>query len=480
MQGHELIRRVDERIRIGKLFERSERIIAAVSGGSDSIALLHILYRLSEDWGFLVTVAHVNHGLRGEESDEEERYVHGFASALGLECRVERVDVTAAMPEFGNNLQAAARELRYAALRRVAEACGTQTIALGHHADDQAETVLMRLLRGTGPGGLAGIREQRFYGGMKLVRPLLRITKAELEGYCRENGLEFRTDSSNSSRKYFRNTVRLDILPYLMKHQAGVAGNLSRLAELCSDESDWLDSQAEELLHRMTEKKEHGVTGDRIAISTVHTALQRRMFKIILSCLEKDDSSIDFLKIEQMREAICEDAPPNSELRLTERLYFRRRYDCLEWTTRSNPQASPYEYRIEPDSEGELFISGANATLEWKVRRAADFSPGTALGSTNDPHVAIFDADRLAAPLLVRNRHPGDRLEPFGLKGSKKVKDMFIDFKVPPERRELWPVLTDAAGTLLWIPSLRRSRHALVGEETQRVLWVRFGGNFFA
>ncbi|WP_199624029.1 tRNA lysidine(34) synthetase TilS [Paenibacillus alkalitolerans] len=476
MRGADIIRQVEDTILERKLFEEGERIVAAVSGGPDSVALLHLLHRLAGRWRWTLSVAHVNHGLRGQESDEEEQFVKDLAARLGLPFWSARLNVKEVTAEHGNNVQAAARALRYEALRKAAEALQTTTVALGHHADDQAETVLMRIVRGTGPGGLAGIRFVRHAYGMKLVRPLLRITKSELEFYCELFGLQFRRDSSNESRKYFRNVVRLDLLPYLMKHRDGVREALSRLAQISADESDLLDAEAEALVRSLTEKTDRGVKGDRIGIANVHPALQRRMFKIILSCLAADDSSIDFSKLERMREAIVASSPSNMELRLTDKLYFRRIYDAVEWTTREKPEAPSYVRQIDVTKNGGLHVPEANASLEWMLAEPSD--PDEVYG--NDSCVALFDADRLGGELLVRNRRPGDRIEPYGLKGSKKVKDMFIDLKIAPERRDKWPLIATPDGTLLWVPGLRRSRHALVDERSGKIVRIRFSGDFFA
>ncbi|WP_274365936.1 tRNA lysidine(34) synthetase TilS [Paenibacillus thermotolerans] len=481
MSETDVLRITEETIREKKLFEEGERIVVAVSGGADSVALLHLLHRLSERWGWSLTVVHINHGLRGEESDEEERFVGELSDRLGLPFRSVRVPVKEALKDHGN-LQAVARELRYEALRQAASAAGTATVALGHHADDQAETVLMRILRGTGPEGLSGIRFVRHAYHMKLVRPLLRITKTDLAEYCEKRRIPFRTDSSNASRKYFRNVVRLDILPYLMKHREGVKESLTRLAQISADENDFLDAQAGKLVSELTVRTEHGFEGDRGTIVQLHVALQRRMFKIILSCLKADDSSIDFSKLERMREAVNADAPTNMELRLTDTIYFRRTYDRVEWTTRLPAEPQPYEYAIHTGAPGTLYISEAKSLLEWTIQ---DTSVKDNM-DYNDPYAALFDADEAGEQLTIRCRRPGDKLEPYGLKGSKKVKDMFIDCKVPPERRESWPLVFAGDGTLLWVPGIRRSRHALADDGTRRVLVVRLRmergteRNFFA
>lgn len=464
MNGYEMRRRVATDILDRSLFTPGERIVAAVSGGPDSTALLHLLHALSGEFDWRLAAAHVNHGLRGAESDEEEAYVRGLCESLGIPCFASRVDVAAALPRHGNNLQAAARALRLAAFREAADAWETAVVALGHHGDDQAETVLMRILRGTGPGGLAGIRWTTRVGELKLVRPLLRITKTELEAYCASYALAPRRDSSNDTRKYFRNVVRLDLLPYIRKLRDGVDESLRRIAELSADEDDYMDAVARGKLEGLLPADGGVVRIDRDTIAKEPIALQRRMIKIILNSLKTEEETIDFPSVERIREAVTAETTTTT-LPLGERASFRRSYETLEWRATESARPAPYAYDVDVSKDGALELPEFGATLEWRIG-----PPG---GYGNDAYAAVFDADAVGERWVVRNRRPGDRLEPFGLNGSKKVKDMFIDGKLPRRDRDVWPIVADADGRILWIPGFRRSRTAPVGTGTRRVITIR-------
>jgi len=473
MRADELTRRVERAIEERSLFARGERIVVGVSGGADSVALLHLLCELREKHEYRVAVAHVNHGLRGDESDGEEAYVRELAERLGTPCFVTRVDVGGAQAAHGNNLQAAARALRFEAFRRAAAAWEAGATALGHHADDQAETVLMRLFRGAGPGGLAGIRFVAEVDGLKLVRPLLRITKGELEAYCERRGLEPRFDSSNAKRTYFRNRVRLDLLPYIMKLRAGAAESLRRTAELSADDDDLLDALARERVRAVTRREGEAVRSSRAAFMEAHIALQRRMIKIILNSLKLDENAIDFAKVERIREAISADAPTTLELRTSAGTAFRRSYDTLEWGPYRSEAPASYAFRIDPAVAGSLALEDVGGELEWRTDPIESFVPP----DPADPFAAWFDADAAAGPWTIRTRKPGDRLAAFGLNGSKSVKDIFVDGKLPKAQRDVWPLVADGDGALLWVPGFRRAAAAPVTNGTKRVVAMRL--NFF-
>ncbi|HZG77752.1 MAG TPA: tRNA lysidine(34) synthetase TilS [Paenibacillus sp.] len=476
-RGDELGRRVERIVEERGLFARGERILVGVSGGPDSVALLHLLSSMRDRSGYAIAAVHVNHGLRGDESDREEAYVRELCERLEATCYAGRVDVAARLAAHGNNVQAAARAVRLEAFRAAAEAWGAGATALGHHADDQAETVLMRLLRGAGAGGLAGIRFVSEVDGLKLVRPLLRITKIELEAYCERHGLHPRFDSSNAKRTYFRNRVRLDLLPYIMKLRPGAADSIRRAAELSADEDELLDALARDRVRAAAKQEGGAIRAERKAFLEAHIALQRRMIKIILNSLKLDENAIDFAKVERIREAIAAEAPTTLELRTSAGTAFRRSYEALEWGPYRPGDPTPYEYEIDPGEDGGLPLEDIDGTLEWSVVPIERFVPP----EPGDARAAWFDADEAGGPWIVRTRRPGDRLDAFGLNGSKTVKDIFVDGKLPKAERDVWPVVTDKAGALLWVPGFRRSSAAPVTERTRTVVLVRLrvDGNIF-
>lgn len=454
----------------GRLISAGDAVVCAVSGGPDSMALLHVLARLSVEGGFSLVVAHVNHGFRPGEAEEEAETVQAFAASLGVPFRLARVDAPGYAAGHGMNAQAAARELRYRFLHETAAACGARSIALGHHLDDQAETVLMHLLSGSSLTGLAGMAPVQRVDGIDRIRPFLGIRKEDILAYVAAQGIPSHVDSSNASRTYLRNRIRQDVMPVLLREQAALPEVLGRLADIAGEEDRYLDELARQRLTRIFHAGEKRVTGDRPGFLAESLALQRRMIKLILNYLSGDPRFSDYSKIEAIRTAIEQSSPPSLCMDAGAGIRFLRRYDRLSWQLAeadgSPAPSTPYAYEWDP-GQGPLTLPGVGVLHATYMDRVDD-------PAGSSPAEAVFDAEALALPLCVRSRRAGDRLQPFGLTGSKKVKDMFIDLKIDPDQREAIPIVTDARGTLLWIAGLRRSRHAPVDGRTRKVLHLRF------
>lgn len=472
----ELMRQVENSIRTEGLIRAGERIVVAVSGGPDSMALLHVLFVLSKPYHLQLVAAHVNHCFRGEESDLEAETVRRYAAELGIPCEIGRIDVPAYIQETGMNAQAAARTKRYGFLFETAVRHRARKVALAHHADDQAETMLMRFLRGTGPSGLTGIPVKRIENKLELIRPLLRIYKTELERYCRLHEIPVCRDSSNALRKYFRNEVRLDVLPYLRRFNDKLPEALNRLADLMQAEDDWMEAEAARHFTRFVEVKRSDYAVEcRIDASdfrALHLALQRRVIKLILNYVFTDSDMADFNRIEIVRQAVARDRGEAFRLDLGDEIQMVREYDDIRFARPASLQKS-YSYDISQTAE-RILIPEAELELECGVISMADAVHWKERHSASDKRdEAVFDLDGLVFPLSVRSRRPGDRMAPYGLKGTKKVKDMFVDEKLAPARRDTIPLVLDADGRIIWIPGVRRSSLALVSEQTSRVFYMK-------
>lgn len=466
----ELVRKIADIAHTERLWQRGETIVVAVSGGPDSSALLHALHRLADPEGIRLVAAHVDHGFRGEESAQEAEMVRAFAGRLGVPFETVRLDLPVYIEETRMNAQAAARKLRYDFLHEVAARRGAARIALAHHADDQAETVLMRILRGAGPGSLAGIPIRRREKKVELIRPLLRMNKIELLRYCEENGVPYCIDSSNEQRYYFRNEVRLDILPYLSRFNPRLPEALARLSEIAAEEDAWMAGETEAAFKRLVRCSGGECAMDRRPFLGLHVALQRRLIKLILNYLSLETETASFERIETIRLAALGEETTWT-LDAGGGIRCVREYDTLRWISQRDGRSLPgrtgrYAYRVSADCR-LLHVPEAGCSFRF------DEAPGGEKTRPSGRMEACFDADRLAYPLTVRNRRPGDRMRVIGLNGSKKVQDMFIDEKIPPSRREAMPLLTDSEDRIVWIPGLRRSPFALPDDSTRRVLRVR-------
>ncbi|WEK54293.1 MAG: tRNA lysidine(34) synthetase TilS [Candidatus Cohnella colombiensis] len=443
-------------------------VVIAVSGGPDSMALLHLLYTMSLQTHFRVVVAHANHQFRGAESDAEAILVRRIAQEWGMTFEMAELNMPDYIAQTGMNAQSASREKRYQFLHEVAERYGSHTLLLGHHAGDQAETLLMRILRGTGPGGLAGIPYRRIDNNLELIRPLLRITKDELLSYCERYNIPYAIDSSNLDTHYFRNEVRLTLLPMLEAYNPQIQASLVRLADMAAVDDDYMGQVTSAVFQQEVTADGAGYRLSRESFSRLHVALQRRLIKLILSLCSNSEQTLEFRMVEEIVAALSADRPAVCRMDYGAHGVLRREYDEV-YLGPPREESHRYNYVIQPSTTAfEISESGTTVVLE-----RLDGAAGT---NSKQQWEAFFDEDLLQYPLHVRNREPGDVIAPYRLNGTKKVQDMFVDLKVPRSKRDLVPLVVDCQGNVLWIPSIRRSRHALVSEQTRSTLHMTFIG----
>ncbi len=465
---------VMELARENGLWSPEDIIVVAVSGGPDSVALLHILSHISREkgLGLRLVVAHVNHGFRPVESAGEAGFVRALAAGYGWPFELAEFDAPLYMKEQKMGGQEAARKLRYEFLHQTAERYGAASIALAHHGDDQAETVLLKLLRGSGLSGLGGMRMKRKEKNVELIRPLLRMYKTDLIRLCEENGLDYVTDSSNSSTKYARNAVRLDVLPFLGQYNGQFIPSLNRLAEIAGSEDDFMAKAAEEEMKRLVKRGSDGLM--RLScgsLAGLHVALQRRLIKLILTYLPLNTEESDFAKIEAVRLGALQAQPTTWRIDLGGGAICRREYDALCFLVQ-NDKGLEAGYQCVVDTLPAAVPVPGTGRILYICRLPGSKVPEELKPLSHDE--ALFDADELDIPLTVRFRLPGDAMRVLGLSGSKKVKDIFIDDKVPPSSRNTIPLIADAAGRILWIPGIRRSDAALVRQGTKSVIAMKW------
>jgi tRNA(Ile)-lysidine synthase len=435
---------------------KDELILLGLSGGADSVALTHALRTVAHSLGFRLAAAHLNHRLRGTESDRDERFVREICLRLGLELVVERTD---GLGLDTPNLEERARELRHSFLDRTADRLGASHIALAHHADDQAETVLMRLLRGAGMAGLGAMAEA---GPGRLIRPLLGVSRAALLAYLEAISARFVTDSTNLSTTPQRNRVRNELLPMLEREYA--PGLRDRLAELSSElrsARDFLTSLArDELKARL----EVGGALEIGGFEKLHPALAAMLIREFVHDRIGNLRRIERAHVEAMRR-LCVAGPPNGAFKMPGGWQMRREYQrvVVEHPRRRAPSA----FAIELARDGETLVADACFAF-----RACIFEARRGIVMPARLSEALFDADRLDQRLVVRNFVRGDRMRPLGMEGERKLTDVFIDKKLPRERRANWPLVV-SGDEIIWIPALVRSGAALVTPATRTILRVK-------
>jgi tRNA(Ile)-lysidine synthase len=438
------------------MLARGDGVLVAVSGGPDSVALLHVLSNLKSDLALRLEVAHIEHGIRGAGSRDDARFVAALADRLSIPFHIKELGLRAvAAAHRKGNLEALAREGRYRFLTDTARERGLGKIATGHTLDDQAETVLMRLFRGSGRSGLGAMAPVSRRGAALLIRPLIESSREEIEAYLAEAGLEYRTDPTNFDPALLRNWLRLEMMPRLKeKIDPAVAVRLARLADIARGEDEELNRLARERMAGMIE-------GDivlRGALLAEPEAMRRRIVRLWIEQARGGLKSIGFDHIEAILDLIAT-GPPQGRVAIPGGLDVVRRYEELAIERRSRRHAVTYSYTI--DSGGSLYVPEAGLTIATAVK------PTVRLPETL--FEAIFDMAALPEKLTIRNFRPGDRFQPLGLAGHKKIKDLFIDRKVPMEVRRTLPLLV-AGDEILWIPGYGRSRMAGVTPRTRTVL----------
>ncbi|MGQ9779762.1 MAG: tRNA lysidine(34) synthetase TilS [Bacillota bacterium] len=452
-----ILDRIRRFIEENHLLSPGDRVGVAVSGGVDSVCLLHLLREL-EDYRLDLLVFHIDHGLR-PESPEEAAFVQELAGRLGLPFFLGRPAVRAYARLHRLSLEMAARELRYAELRRMAHEAGAVRVALGHHRDDQVETVLLRLVRGTGLEGLAGIPPVR-EGGL-FVRPLLPITRAELRQYAEENGLGWVEDTSNRDTTIFRNRVRHLLLPYLRQEfNPRVDRALLDLAALARETLACLE---EKLARRWPELGVEPVPGGLVwsfpAFAVLPPALARLAFRRLFAQVGGDPGRLSFAATERVWRFVQGTGGPR--LSIPGGLLLERRHDLL-FLGRRRPLPS-----LIPQ---ELPVPGSLALPDGRRLIAAWWTGNLPAWTDVGKDEAFLDADAIVWPLWVRSRRPGDRFYPLGLGGSKKVKEFLIEAKVAREEREAVPVVVDGLNRIVWLAGLRPDERFRIRDDTQRVL----------
>ncbi|MGI6461834.1 MAG: tRNA lysidine(34) synthetase TilS [Candidatus Hydrogenedentales bacterium] len=449
-----LLDRVRDTLHRHDMLDAGDPCLAAVSGGADSMCLVQVFHELRIPF----EIAHFDHGTRAGESAKDAAFVREAAARYGVPCLETRRDIPREAAQSRESFEEVARQARYAFLLETAAARGCPALATGHHADDQAETVLLRLLRGTSPGGLGAIPPLRQAGDVRIIRPLLDCTRDEILAYLDARGVPFCIDRTNVDTRHPRNHVRHELLPFLARHyNPRVRDALRRLAELQRDEDDFLQGLATDLADAWR-TGEHTI--DRQTFAMMHPALQRRVVALLgwefgIECPAN--------RIEIIRRHLLE-GPTGKACDLGQGILLR---NAREVTEIVKEPVHPEERVVTLAFPGETVAFGRRYTV-----RKLEKPPTEELAAYCTPARQVFDAESLGTVLAVRFRRPGDRFRPLGLGGSKKLKDYFIDLGLTERERARQPLLT-AQGTIVWVIGRATGQCAAVTPSTRRYVEIR-------
>jgi tRNA(Ile)-lysidine synthase len=439
-----LIQNVCAFIEKHQLLQKNSTVIVGVSGGPDSLALLHFLNTFKDQFGITVIAAHVDHMFRGIESQKEMEFVINFCRELNIPCYAKQINAARYAEKHRLNAQQAARECRYQFFLELMDQLQADALALAHHGDDQIETILMNLVRGTIGKGLAGIPVIRPFGRGRIIRPFLAATKDEILKYCEEFQLAPRFDPSNEKDTYTRNRFRKYVLPFLKKENKRLHEHFQYFSEVFLDDERFLEELTKEKLNKVVIRKTNSsVTIHKQEYKKLPDPIKRRAVYQILNDLIKS-GSFSAVHIENVNEFLMK-AHPSGMLHLPMGLKVIKSYDECTFTFQS-PNSESFCYTVPVP--GKLHLPNGKI-----------FFTETFFGipSYKGDDVFYLPKKWYVPPLIIRSRKKGDKMTIKGMNGTKKVKDIFIDKKIPREERNLLPIVENGNGQIIWIPLVKKS-----------------------
>jgi tRNA(Ile)-lysidine synthase len=460
-----MLEKVKSAIKKHGMIEKGDRIVVAVSGGPDSMALLACLNVLADEYGIRLCIAHLNHGIRQEHADRDEQFVQQISQSMGIPFQSKKIHIPSLKRKTGKSLEEIGREERYRFLIDVAHQCGAQKIALGHHLQDQTETILMNFLRGSGSEGLKGMLP--FRDGL-LIRPLLSIKKNKILQYLEEQKTPYIIDKSNENVVYLRNRLRHELLPELKRqYNPNLDETLGRMSEIMRLENDYMEKATIQAVQNLGIKlPSENIEINKTEFMNHHPAMQNRIIKKILQSMTPSGLGIGYPHIKAVMH-LAKGSKPGSEAILPCNIHVAREYEWIKFTRidkKSPPLTDKIFYPVTiPDV---IYVQELNVSLSFQF---VDRPKSAILLMAHNP--VYMDFENISPPLTVRTIRPGDRIQPSGMTGTKKLKSYFIDQKIPKNTRGKILVLADCE-SVIWISGMRLSERVAVKEKSKKILKV--------
>nr|WP_272507517.1 tRNA lysidine(34) synthetase TilS [Clostridium aestuarii] len=443
------------------MFNQGDKVIVAVSGGPDSICLLHILYILKEKLNISLAVAHLNHCLRGEEADKDEKYVKEFCRVLNVECFIKRVDIHKLSKKKSISCEMAGREARYNFFQEVLKEIDGHKIAIAHNANDQAETVFMRIIRGTGIEGLVGIKAVR---DDVFIRPIIDITRKEIEEYCEKNKLHARIDKTNLENIFTRNKIRLELIPYIEKNfNPDIIKVINRLADTVKTDNNYLNKIANNNFRKYCK-----INKDKVIIYkevfNEEEAILSRVIRLALKELKGNLYNFEKTHVYDIIEV--QKKSTGKVVMLTNNINALNSYGDIHLYIKTQKTSSDnVEHLLKLESENNIEEMGVKINFKLVnnlIQRDLK----------NDNLIKYFDYDKINGAIKIRFRKNGDRFTPFGMRGSKKLKDLFMDLKIPKNERDVVPLVC-FSDEIAWVVGYRISDKFKVDKDTKNILQIK-------
>lgn len=458
----ELTEKVNNTIKRYSMLSLGNRVVVGLSGGPDSVCLLTVLCRLKTDYDLVLFAAYIDHGLRPEETPDEISFCRDLCKALDVPFEVRAIDVKSYVKKEGLNKQEAARDLRYEALDKMAFELKADRTALGHNADDQAETVLMRLIRGAGPSGLSGIPPVRG----NIIRPLIEIERSEIEDFLfqpstlnlQSSGRPFVTDSSNLKDDYLRNKIRLFLMPVIRKINRDVVKTILRTADILRDEERYFDIQVTKLLMKLVSRKgDEKIELFLRPLEAMETVLLRRVLRRAVD-ETKGLRGTSFANIDDIM-GLIKSGKSGDRIYLPKGVRAIKGYATLVLTSALPVRLGTYTL----DGPGDTVIAETSIVIRCEIIKGAVEDTG------DDKRLALINGDKAHFPLTIRPRKPGDFFCPSGFGKRKKIQDYFVDMKIPRDERDSVPLLTEK-DDIIWVAGYRADERYRVEKGTEKIL----------
>ena len=442
------------------IVKSGDKILVGLSGGPDSVCMLNLLCSIRDEEKIEVAAAHINHMLRGEEADKDEEYSKKLCESLGVRFFSKRIDINKYALETGKSSELAGREARYDFFDEIINKINFNKIATAHNANDQAETILMRIMRGTGLEGLGGIPVER---EGKYIRPILFMKREEVEQYCKENNLNPHIDATNLERIYSRNKVRLDILPYMKNNfNPNIVETINRMALLLQDDNEFIEGEVNKAYKDNCFERENSIVISK-NLFNIHSAIVTRVIRKALFIINKSNYDMEMKNIEDIIE--LSNLGTNKRVDLPKDIYAENVYGDIIIRKK--------EY-IKNKLSNELTLNKKdilhNEVIFDEYIINFDLVNNKDIKQENDELIKKFDYDKINN-VTIRYRKDGDRITPLGMKGSKKLKDIFIDMKIPKEKRDEIPLI-QFNDEISWIVGIKMSDKFKITKETKHILKV--------
>lgn len=449
-------------IRKNKLIEPGDNVLVALSGGPDSVCLLDILYKLKDKLNITLGAVHINHMLRGEDSDKDEEYVIELCNKIGIQSYIKRVDINAYSAENKMSSEMAGRKVRYDFFEEVMKNGKYNKIATAHNANDQAETIIFRLIRGSGLEGLGGIKA---YRDNKIIRPILCLDREEVEEYIRKENLNPRIDKTNFEKIYNRNKIRLDILPYIKEYfNEDIIKTLNRTAGLLQKDNEFLESESLKVYQKYCIEYDKYFIIKKDAF-TNHDSIISRMLRNALIRYSNQTYDFEMKHIYEIMDLARKDT--GKIVNLPKNIFVENIYGDIYIKNKLNQKkVDSKKIRLNKLDIDNKKIDFQDFFIQFTVMKN-----DKNINLKENEFIKYFEFDKIEDEILLKTREDGDRMIPLGMKGNKKVKDIFIDMKVPKDLRDLIPILCFDS-RIAWVIGARTSEEYRISNNSKNILKV--------